>query len=80
LLDINIGYIYLDTERGHSSPLKDGDEIIGAMVRTRHGIKPVIVSIGHQINLKDSIRIVLRCCSRYRVPETIRQADQLPRG
>ena len=69
-----------DTERGHSSPLKDGDDIIGAVVRSRHGVKPLFVSIGHRINLKDSISIVLRCCSRYRVPETMRQADQLARG
>ena len=68
------------TKRGHSSPLKDGDEIIGAVVRTRHGVKPVFVSIGHRINLKDSISIVLRCCNRYRLPETIRRADHLARG
>ena len=68
-----------DTERGHSSPLKDSDEIIGAVVRTRHGVKPLFVSTGHRIDLKDSISIVLRCCSRYRIPETIRQADQLAR-
>ena len=68
------------TEKGSYSYLKDGDETIGAVVRTRSKVKPLFVSIGHWINLEDSIRIVLRCCHRYRLPETTRRADKLSRG
>ena len=68
------------TEKGNYCYLKDGDEIIGAVVRTRSNVKPLFVSIGHRINLHDSINIVLQCCPRYRLPETTRRADKLARG
>jgi len=68
------------TEKGSYSYLKDGDETIGAVVRTRSKVKPLFVSIGHRINLQDSINIVLRCCPRYRLPETTRRADKLARS
>ena len=68
------------SEKGSYSYLKEGDETIGAVVRTRSKVKPLFASIGHRINLEDSIRIVLRCCHRYRLPETTRRADKLARG
>jgi deoxyribonuclease V len=67
------------TEKGCYSFLKDRDETIGAVVRTRNGVRPLFVSIGHRMNLQDSIRIVLKCCVKYRMPETLRRADQLAR-
>jgi deoxyribonuclease V len=68
------------TEKGSYSYLKDGDETIGAVVRSRSNIRPLFVSIGHRISLHDSINIVLRCCCRYRLPETTRRADKLARS
>jgi len=67
-------------EKGSYSYLKDGGETIGAVVRTRSKVKPLFVSIGHRINLYDSINIVLQCCPKYRLPETTRRADKLARG
>jgi deoxyribonuclease V len=67
------------TGKGSYSHLKDRDETIGAVVRTRSGVRPLFVSIGHRINLQDSIHVVLKCCHRYRLPETMRRADQLAR-
>jgi deoxyribonuclease V len=66
--------------KGSYSYLKDGEETIGAVVRTRSKVKPLFVSIGHRINLQDSINIVLRCCAKYRLPETTRRADKLARS
>ena len=68
------------TEKGSYTYLKDGDETIGAVVRTRSKVKPLFVSIGHRINLHDSINIVLKCCPKYRLPETTRRADKLARS
>ncbi|MGD8211281.1 MAG: deoxyribonuclease V [Desulfobacterales bacterium] len=68
------------SENESYSYLKEGEEIIGAVVRTRSKVKPLFVSIGHRINLQDSIKIVLKCCSKYRLPETTRRADKLARG
>lgn len=66
-----------DFEHGSHVPLIDHGEIIGAVVRTRSGVKPVYVSIGHRIDLKTSIKYVLACCRGYRLPETTRQAHHL---
>lgn len=64
-------------EQGSYSPLVDGDETIGAVVRTRAGVKPVFVSTGHRVDLVTAIRYVLGCCRGYRLPETTRRAHQL---
>jgi deoxyribonuclease V len=64
-------------ERGSHIPLVDHGETIGAIVRTRSGVKPVFVSIGHRMDLKTSIDVVLACCKGYRLPETTRRAHRL---
>ncbi len=67
----------LPENKGNWQPLSHDGEIIGAVVRTRTGVKPVYVSIGHRISLLTAIDYVLRCTSKYRLPETTRWADQL---
>jgi deoxyribonuclease V len=64
-------------EKGSFSPLKDGDEIIGAVVRTRTDVEPVFVSVGNKCLLKDAIKITLDCTTKYRIPEPTRLAHQL---
>ncbi len=64
-------------EKGSYSPLQDGDETIGAVVRTRTNIKPVFVSVGNKCMLKDAIKITLDCTTKYRLPEPTRVAHQL---
>ena len=65
------------SEKGNHVPLVHRDETIGAVVRTRDGVKPVFVSVGHLIDLESSIRLVLSCCTRYRLPEPTRLAHNL---
>jgi len=67
-------------ERGAWVPLIDGDEIIGAVLRTQAGVKPLYVSIGHRVSLATAIRWVLACTTRYRLPETTRWAHHLASG
>ncbi|MGA8258588.1 MAG: deoxyribonuclease V [Arenicellales bacterium] len=66
--------------KGKWTHLYDGGEVIGAVVRTRTGVSPVYVSIGHKISLPTAVRVVLRCCKRYRLPETTRAAHRLASG
>jgi len=61
-------------EPGSYAELVDGEEIIGAALRTKAGTKPVYVSIGHKVNLKSAINWVMRCCRGYRLPEPTRLA------
>jgi len=67
-------------EQGSFSELKDGDEVIGAALRTRSGVKPVFVSVGHKISLHEAVRWTLACCRGYRIPEPTRLAHQAAGG
>lgn len=67
----------LSEEAGAWVPLLDKGETIGAVVRTRTGVKPMIISLGHRISLETSLHYVLACCKGYRLPEPTRQADKL---
>lgn len=63
--------------RGSWQPLIDKGETIGAVLRTRTGVKPVYVSAGHRISLYTAIDYVMRCTPKYRLPETTRWADKI---
>lgn len=66
-------------EAGHFTPLLDGPELLGAVVRTRRNVRPVFVSTGHRIDLPTSVTYVLACCRQYRLPEPLRRAHQVAR-
>jgi deoxyribonuclease V len=57
--------------------LKHKDEIIGAMVTTKRGQKPVYVSIGNTISLETAIQIVKHCAYHNRIPEPILKAHEI---
>lgn len=67
----------LGEEAGSWVPLIDKKEVIGAVVRTRTRVNPMIISPGHMISLETSIKYVLACSKGYRLPEPTRQADKL---
>ncbi|MEW8301390.1 MAG: deoxyribonuclease V [Candidatus Thiodiazotropha sp.] len=67
-------------QKGGWVPLIDKGETIGAVVRTRNRVKPLYISVGHKISLQASIRLVLACTTRYRLPETTREAHRLASG
>ena len=62
--------------RGDWSPLVDRGERIGAVLRTRDGVRPLYVSVGHRTTLSDAVRLTLACGAGFRLPEPTRQADQ----
>ncbi|MFE5021906.1 endonuclease V [Streptomyces sp. NPDC056656] len=65
--------------RGSTAPLLDGDEEVGRALRTRDGVKPVYVSVGHRTSLDTACAHTLRLTPKYRQPETTRRADALCR-
>ena len=69
-----------DRDAGSQAPLLDGDQVIGAVLRTRDGVKPVYVSVGHRIGLAEAVEWVLRCCRGLRLPEPTRLAHQAAGG
>ncbi len=64
----------LPEEAGSYSLLLENDEVIGAVVRTKHAVKPLYVSIGHRTDLDSAIRLVLNCCQGFRLPQPTRLA------
>jgi deoxyribonuclease V len=66
--------------RGASVPLLDHGETIGAILRSRPGVKPLYISIGHRISLATALDYVMACVTRYRLPETTRWAHRLASG
>jgi deoxyribonuclease V len=67
-------------QKGSWTTLTDGDEIIGAVVRTRDNVRPVFVSTGHRIDLKTAVALVLGCATKYRLPEPTRWAHRVAGG
>lgn len=70
----------LGEEAGAWEPLIYKNETLGAAVRTRSHVKPMIISQGHRVSLDTSIRYVLACSKGYRLPEPTRQADKLSKN
>jgi deoxyribonuclease V len=62
---------------GGYAPLIHRGETVGAVLRTRQGVKPVFVSVGHRVSLADAVDVVMSCVTRYRLPEPARLAHQL---
>jgi deoxyribonuclease V len=62
---------------GRWVPLVHGDQTVGVVLRTRKGVKPVFVSVGHRVTLDDAVKMVMACVTRYRLPEPTRLAHNL---
>ncbi len=65
-----------EVKRGSYSYLTYRGEIVGATLRTREGVEPVYVSVGHRISLRTALELVLKT-SIYRIPEPTRLAHNL---
>ncbi|MFO0959901.1 MAG: deoxyribonuclease V [Isosphaeraceae bacterium] len=63
-------------DRGDWSPLTDGDEVIGSVVRTRSRVKPLFVSPGHLCDQAGAREAVLATSNRYRLPIPARLAHE----
>ncbi|MEO0558513.1 MAG: deoxyribonuclease V [Bacteroidota bacterium] len=67
----------LATAKGHRVDLVHRDETVGIVLRTRKGVKPVYVSVGHRMTRDDASALALRCATRYKLPEPTRLAHLL---
>ena len=63
-------------ERGAHTPLIHRGETVGAALRTRTRVSPVLVSVGHRLDLEAALRLVLRAGGGLRLPEPTRRADR----
>lgn len=70
-------YTLPGAKRGSYTVMKSGRQSIGIVVRTHDNVKPLFVSPGHLVDIRDCLRIVLRVTKRYRLPEPIRYAHKM---
>lgn len=63
-------------EKGSATDLVHRGEVVGRVLRSREGVSPVYVSVGNGIDLVSAVDLVQACCTRYRLPETTRQAHK----
>ncbi len=52
-------------------------QVIGAVVTTKEGVKPVYVSVGHLISLATAVKIAKHCVRHSRIPEPLLQAHKI---
>lgn len=60
--------------QGSYTYLTDKTDTIGAVLRTKTGVKPVFISPGHRINVENAVKWIMNCCRGYRLPEPTRLA------
>lgn len=68
------------SKKGAFVPLMDKDEQIGVVLRTRANIKPLYISPGHRVSMNTAYKLVMKCVTKYRLPETTRWAHKLASG
>jgi deoxyribonuclease V len=68
----------LAAERGARVPVAHANEVVGAALGTRAGVRPVIVSVGHRVTLAAACTRVL-AASSFRIPEPLRAAHAATR-
>jgi deoxyribonuclease V len=66
-------------QRGATTPLLVGGEVVGCWVRTRAGAKPVAVHAAWQTDAQAAVEVVLAATRRARTPEPLRRARTLAR-
>jgi deoxyribonuclease V len=65
----------LHQTRGAYTPLRDGQEQIGWVLRSKPGCNPLFVSPGHRVAMASAAELVMRFVTTYRLPEPTRLAD-----
>ncbi len=62
---------------GDWSPLTDGEDVIGCVLRTKVNCKPLFISPGVLMDVEWARRFIIHCLGRYRLPEIVRQPHLL---
>ena len=65
----------LNIEKGSHTLIIYQEQSIGAALRTREGVNPIYISVGHKTDLISSVKIVKDCTTHYQRPEPLRMAE-----
>jgi len=70
-------YSAVPEAKGSWVALEDKGETIGAVLRSKDTVNPLFISIGHRVCLTTAMQWVMKCLTRYKLPEPTRMADRL---
>ena len=70
-------FISPGTSKGSIEWIRRKGKKLGAVLRTKDGVKPLFVSPGHRIDFSTSNQLILESCRGFRIPEPLRKAHQL---
>ena len=65
--------------RGATTPLRIDDAVVGCWMRTRAGVRPVVVHPGWRVDLATAVQVVAGTTGLRRTPEPLRRARRLAR-
>ncbi len=65
----------LSMEEGSQTSIIYQERSVGTALRTKEGVKPIYISVGHKIDLTSSVKIVKDCITHYQSPEPLRLAQ-----
>jgi deoxyribonuclease V len=68
-----------EDERGASSLLKIGNDVVGCWLRTRRGSAPLAVHAAWRTDTETAAAVVMDVAGNYRTPEPLRQARRAAR-
>jgi deoxyribonuclease V len=68
-----------EKNKGSYEYMLEGKEKVGIALRSKNNTKPIFVSPGHRVSINSSLKVILRCCTKYRLPEPLREAQILAR-
>lgn len=68
-----------EDRRGATSPIRADDTVVGCWMRTRPGVRPLVVHPGWAVDLSTAVEVVAGTTGQRRTPEPLRRARHLAR-
>lgn len=62
--------------KGDFTLVTDKGDTIGFALRSKNNVKPIFISPGNKMSLKDSMDIAMKCIGKHRLPEPTRHAHE----
>jgi len=69
-----------EREKGSFTFIEEKGQKVGAVLRSKEDTKPVFVSPGHRVSCRSAVKIALKCCTKFRLPEPLRQSKILAKS
>jgi deoxyribonuclease V len=64
-----------ENSKGSYQYIFKDEEKVGLVLRSRDNTNPIFISPGNKISIGSSLKIILQYCTKYRLPEPLRQAQ-----